>query len=397
MTDWREAGYRADAKRVLNLYRRAFDNDAKRLARSRSIEALRAAGVQTVVCLWGGGYDAEELVAAGFRVIAVDNGSMALTEGDRPVSSARKRRALQYAAEAGGYEWRWGDVSRYLHEADGALLDFHGPWASDKRRIVNAARHMTAVVVVLVPSHDVSADASSAHERQMAYQLFLKMAWAERPRWRSMQGGGHVRRLTDYHEDQGRHVFVYLLGRKHIAMLPMKRSERNKMRRDYAQHSRAISRSYYERMPEDQRLRYFARMRHQQNHVRRGRTALTGCEWCSRQPILRRCAVCDTEFAISRANQVRCSPPCTRLAKLQQERERRGRRPKGIPVERRCVVCLATFVRSGNDTHSKTCGPECRRIETRRRSREWASRYRKMRVAAVSGTAAEAVSSEEAA
>lgn len=254
MTDWREAGHKADAKRVLNLYRTSFDNDAKRLARSRSIEALRAAGVATVVCLWGGGLDAEELLAAGFRVIAVDNGSMQLFDGPNEVSTERKRRALKYAAEAAGYEWRWGNVARFLSEGDGALLDFHGPWGKDKRLIVSAARPMTAVVVVLVPSHDTSSDASSAHERQMAYQLFLKMAWADRPRWEAITASGHVRRLTDYHEDQGRHVFVYLLGRKHVRLTAMSGPQRMKMRRDVAERKRATQRAWYMRPENRQRI-----------------------------------------------------------------------------------------------------------------------------------------------
>lgn len=254
MTDWAEAGYKADAKRVLNLYRRSFDNDAKRLARTRSIEALRASGVTTVVCLWGGGWDAEELVAEGFRVIAVDNGSMRVSEDDREVSAVRKRRALAYAANAGGYEWRWGDVDKHLAEADGALLDFHGPWSGAARRAIHAARHMKAVVVTLTPSHDMSTDATSTHERQMAYQLFLKMSWAEKPRWESMTAGGHVRRLVDYHEDQGRQVFVYLLGRKHVRLSEMPVHDRAKMRRDMAERRRNNQREWYRRPENRERI-----------------------------------------------------------------------------------------------------------------------------------------------
>lgn len=317
MTDWREAGHKADAKRVLNLYRRSFDNDAKRLARSRSIEALRAAGCSTVVCLWGGGWDAEELVAAGFRVIAVDNGSMTLLEGDRPVSSARKRRALQYAAAAGGYEWRWGDVGRYLHEADGALLDFHGPWAGDKRRIVSAARHMTAIVVVLVPSHDVSADASSAHERQMAYQLFLKMAWADKPRWEAIQAGGHVRRLTDYHEDQGRHVFVYLLGRKHIRLSVMPVHVRVKMRRDMADRVKLRQREWYMR-PEN-RGRVIARTAARRASLRKGPFTLE-CE-------------CGDVFQALVPQARYCSDACRHSAKMRAQTERRLAAVSGTAAE----------------------------------------------------------------
>jgi hypothetical protein len=316
-TDWREAGYRADAKRVLNLYRRSFDNDAKRLARHRSVEALQAAGVQTVVCLWGGGYDAESLVAAGFRVIAVDNGSMRVTDGDREVSQERKRRALQYAAASGGYEWRWGDVRRFLGEADGALLDFHGPWAKDKRLIVSAARHMTAVVVVLVPSHDVSADASSAHERQMAYQLFLKMAWADRPRWQAITAGGHVRRLTDYHEDQGRHVFVYLMARQHIQVPALKSTERIKMRRDLADRKRASQRAWYHR-PEN-RDRIIAKTSARKAALRKG-------------PFLRECG-CGTSFVSLMPTSRYCSTECRQAYKTEAQRIRRMAAVSGTAAE----------------------------------------------------------------
>lgn len=279
-TDWRDAGLRADAKRVLNLYRRSFDNAAKRIARSRAIEALKAAGCQTVVVLWGGGLDAEELVAAGFRVIAVDNGSMELRDGDRLVSTERKRRALQYAAAAGGYEWRWGDVHRFLGEADGALLDFHGPWSKGARLAIQAARHLTAVVVTLTPSHDLSTDATSAEERQMAYQLFLKMWWADKPRWEAITANGHVRRLTDYHEDQGRTVFVYLLARRHIRLSVMNDWERKQMRRDKLEVKRAQQRAYYHRLTDEEKATHQARSRHN-DHLRTGK-----------MPVRKACPVC---------------------------------------------------------------------------------------------------------
>lgn len=337
-TDWREAGHRADAKRVLNLYRRSFDNAPKRIARERSIEALVAAGVRTVIVLWGGGLDAEACVAAGLRVIAVDNGSMALSdEAGRLVSTERKRRALMYAAQAGGYEWRWGDVRRFLSEADGALLDFHGPWARDKRLTINAAQHMTAVVVVLVPSRDLS-EASSADEREIIYQAVLKFAWADRPKWEAVTAGGHVRRLTDYHEDQGRHVFVYLLGRKHVKLSVMKHSDRVKMRRDKRDRVRANARAYYHRLDEAGKAAYNAKVRHN-DHMRSGVLPTKACPVC------------------------------------------------GALRERRCEVCSSSIETAGRV--AKYCSDPCRRIAH--------SRQNRVRLAAVSGTAAEAISSEEAA
>lgn len=390
--DWRETGLKADAHRVRNLYRRVFDNPAKRLARERAIQALKAAGVSVVVTLWGGGICADDLVAAGFRVIAVDNGSMDLREGDRLVTKDRKRRALMVAAEEGGYEWRWGDVADHLAEGDGAFLDFHGPWSRAVRASVQASRHMTAVVVTLMPDHDFLTDATSALERQMAYQVFLKMSWAERPNWVSITTNGHVRRLIDYHGDHGQRVTVFLLARRHIQIgPPMSRADRAKMRRDIAEKERSRKRGYYRRMPDEQRLRYFARMRHQENHIRAGKPSF-GCEWCGRTATRRICTVCKTEFVVHRTNQRRCSDQCAMTARLEYQRERRERnRPERIARERQCVVCNSAFVQTGMDSHTKTCGPVCRQSESRRRSREWAARYRAMRLAAVSGTAAEAV------
>ena len=329
MTDWREAGLKSDATRVINLYRRSFDNAAKSLARSRSIEALSAAGVQTVICLWGGGLDAEELVAAGFRVIAVDNGSMDLFDTlRRKVSPSRKRKALEYASMIGGYEWRWGDVDKFMHEADGALLDFHGPWSKGPRSAVLAGRHMTAVVVTLTPSHDLSTDATSADERQMAYQLFLKMSWADKPRWESITSNGHVRRLTDYHEDQGRSVFVYLLARRHIKLSRLTGNERVKMRRDVGERVRANKRAYYYRLAPDEKSDRHAKVRHAE-HLRTGKLPVWPCGVCGATRPEITCGRTGCEVAVPparvRGPAMYCSPRCRQLVKLDAQRVRRLR------------------------------------------------------------------------
>lgn len=260
VTDWRAAGVKADATYVLNLYRRAFASDAKRIARERTIEALRAAGVQTVLDLWGGGASAEALVAAGFRVISVEDGSMDLRDSaGRLINAPRKRRALELAGAAGGYEVRWGKAEKFAHEADGAYLDFCGPWSGAARRAVAACRHMTAVMVTLTPDHDISTDASSMLERQMAYQLFLKMAWSKKPRWEYMHGTGGVRRMPDYRRAGGFGVFLYLLSHKPIRLPYMKMSDREKMRPDMHQRHLAVKRAWYlrnrERILEQQRVR----------------------------------------------------------------------------------------------------------------------------------------------
>lgn len=260
VTDWREAGLKADAHRVRDLYRAAFNSESKLIARGRVIEALRAAGVTTVLDLWGGGGSAEQLVAAGFRVIAVENGSMEIDDRGQLVSRTRKRRALEYAAREGGYEARWGSVETFASEADGAYLDFCGPWSVGARRAVTASRHMKAVAVTLTPDHDLASGAASSHERQMAYQLFLKMAWSERPRWEYMSsGGGTVRRLLDYRRSRGYSVFLYLLSHGAIRIPPMKLSDREKTRPDMRERHNALKRAYYHRMTPEQKRVWHAR------------------------------------------------------------------------------------------------------------------------------------------
>lgn len=259
----REAGRKADAHRVRNLYRAAFQSDSKMIARGRVIAALKAAGVTTVLDLWGGGLSALDLVAAGFRVIAVEDGSMELLDQEgRAVSRARKRRALEYAAAEGGYEARFGKAETFASEADGAYLDFCGPWTSNTRRAVTACRHMKCVAVTLTPDHDISSDASSTHERQMAYQLFLKMAWSDKPVWQFMQGGGGtVRRLLDYRRQRGLAVFLYLLSHKWISIPPVGFRAREKTRPDMHRRHLAIKRAWYSRLTPEQKRAKDVQMR----------------------------------------------------------------------------------------------------------------------------------------
>lgn len=247
MTDWQEAGRKADAHRVRDLYRAAFGSKSKDIARDRVIQAMRTAGVTTVLDLWGGGLSATAFVAAGFQVISVDNGSMKLVDRNKTVTKMRKRRALEYAAAEDGYEARVGNVQAFASEADGAYLDFCGPWSAGARRAVQACRHMKCVAVTLMPDHDLSTDASSRHEREMAYQLFLKMAWADKPRWQAMQTGGGVRRLLDYRRERGYSVFLYLLSHKWLRLPVVARADREKTRPDMHERHLQIKRNWYHR------------------------------------------------------------------------------------------------------------------------------------------------------
>jgi hypothetical protein len=253
MADMSEVGQKADAHRIRDLYRAGFASDAKAVARERIVAAFRAAGGTTVLDLWGGGVSASQFVAAGFRVIAVDDGSMDLLDQGRKVRPVRKRRALEITAAEDGYDARWGKVARFASEADVAFLDFCGPWSKETRRAVEACRHMKAVAVTLVPDHDISTGATSSLERVMAFQLFLKMAWAERPRWEYMSSGGTVRRLTDYRRPSGPGVYVFLLSRQRIQIPSVKLWQREKQRPDMHQRHLAIKRAWYHRLPPDRK------------------------------------------------------------------------------------------------------------------------------------------------
>lgn len=300
MADWNvAAGHKADAHRIRDLYRKEFGSSAKSVARDRVIEAMRAAGVTTVLDLWGGGVSAKAFVEAGFRVISVDDGSMELRVSGKDVVHARKRRALEYAAAEDGYEWRFGKrvVEKTAAEADGAYLDFCGPWSASTRRAVEACRHMKAVAVTLTPDHDMSTDASSAIERQMAYQLFLKMAWAKSERWAMLKGAGNVRRLIDYRRDRGFWVFVYLLSPTWIKLSPLRRSDRVKTKPSMAEKDRIDGRNWYHRNRD--RLLPLKR----------------------REERAKQCAICGIGFMTKTARKY-CGERCARVAHSEQNRRR---------------------------------------------------------------------------
>jgi hypothetical protein len=212
-----------DARAVRDLYRDAFASPAKAVARRRSVATLKAAGVETVIDLWGGGTSALELVAAGFRVISVDNGSMNIVDAAGvEVSKARKRRALELAGIEGGYETRWGSVAKFAHEADGALLDFCGPWSGETRRTIEACRHMKAVVVTLMADHDEASAATTRYERQVAYEAFLRVAFGLYP-WR---GHGQCRVLCRYRRTRGHPVWVFVVAPSLLALGGLAQAER---------------------------------------------------------------------------------------------------------------------------------------------------------------------------
>ena len=310
MTDWVKAGYKADAKRVLNLYRRSFGSPSKDIARGRVIAAMKAAGVTVLLDLWGGGTSAELFVAAGFRVISVEDGSMQLKDGKRLISVARKQRAHELAGLEGGYETFWGTIAEALAafpDIDGAFLDFCGPWASGPREAVSASRRLKCVAVTLTGGHDTSTGATNAFEREMSYQLYLKLYWAERPRWAAIDGSGSVRRLLDYRVPGGQIVFLYLLSHEWVKVPPLTFQERALTKPQTRLARNARIRSNYAILPIDERRRV-------SGSIKRGRKG----------PFTRSCIECETVFTTNNCAQT-CSQECRAGRHYRQNRERLGR------------------------------------------------------------------------
>lgn len=225
--DWIEAGRKADAHRVRSLFRQTFDGEAKGVARGRIVEVLRASDGICVLDLWGGGRSADYFVGAGFNVISVENGNLKVADQGHLVSPSRKRRAFERAAEEGGYEGRWGDAADFAHEADVAFLDFCGPWSINVRKTVEACRHMKAVVVTLMAGHDINSGSTTEAERIVAYQAFLKLAFAG-PK-RQDQVRQPCRLLCKYKGRAGQPVYVFLLARTRLPIRHLSHDERARL------------------------------------------------------------------------------------------------------------------------------------------------------------------------
>lgn len=270
MTDWQEAGRKADAHRIRNLYRAMFDDDRKDVVRWMAVEAFKKVGGRRCLDLWGGGLSAVELLNAGLDVISVDNGTMQLTDRGNRVSAMRKRRALEVTAEEDGYSARWGPVAKYAQEADVAFLDFCGPWSRDVRRAIEACRHMKAIVVTLMTDHEMVTGATTQAERRMAYEAFLRLATQLGSRHKGASGEPFavVRRLCEYRRANGQPVWVYLLTRERVALGPMSQTIRRKLDPVYREKLNTQSRERqreYRRDPE--RAAYLLEYNRQRRHA----------------------------------------------------------------------------------------------------------------------------------
>lgn len=231
MTDWREAGIKADVSRIRRLWTQPFDNPAKAVVRKRVAEVLVAAGGTTVLDLGGGGGSAAVFRDHGLRVISVEDGTMNLEdEAGRPIRAARKRRAHECICAELGVEARWGSAARFAHEADVAFLDFCGFWCESTRLAVEACRHMKAVAVTLTTGHDIYTKATTQRERQLAYMAWVKDAY--RPKTSRTRGiGQNIRQtpgrvLCEYKAPTGQPVWVLLVSTNAIPIRHLTHSER---------------------------------------------------------------------------------------------------------------------------------------------------------------------------
>lgn len=235
MTDWREAGLKADARRIQRLWTAPFDNKAKAVVRRRVADALLAAGGTRCLDLGGGGGSAAVLKDAGLSVISVEDGSMRLEDqASRTISQERKRRAHQRICNDLGVESRWGKAHRFASEADCAFLDFCGPWCESTRLAVAACQHMKAVAITLTTGHDIYTQATTQRERQLAYISWLKDAY--RPKTgRQIRGVGRMQRqvpnriLVEYRTDSGHPVWVFFLAEKAVAVRHLSHEERRSL------------------------------------------------------------------------------------------------------------------------------------------------------------------------
>ena len=73
-TDWRAAGIKADAHRVISEIRSSYTARPKEAVRVRAIKFLASRQPDRVLDAWGGGLSADLLVGAGLRVLSVDDG-----------------------------------------------------------------------------------------------------------------------------------------------------------------------------------------------------------------------------------------------------------------------------------------------------------------------------------
>lgn len=254
MADMREAGRRADAHRVRDLHRKLFERGPKTVARRRVIETLVTAGGQVCLDLWGGGQSADSEVAAGLKVISVENG--AYGSETLGISHLRIRRALETAAAEDGYEARWGDVTKYAHEADVAFLDFCGPWSRHVRKAIEACRHMKAVAITLTTDHDINTGSTTQAERIAAYRVFLQIAWAG--------DIAHVYRqtpcrlLAKYKRTGGQPVYVFLLARTRLPIRHLSGRERAAIDPDYRKRQSDHHKKKWAELPEEERQRRLA-------------------------------------------------------------------------------------------------------------------------------------------
>lgn len=182
MTDWKAAGLKADAHRVIGLLTAPYSGAPKAKVRDRAIRFLVAQQPKLVLDAWGGGMSADAQVAAGLSVLSVDDGRSFREQG---ISPARGLRAMTIAGEEGGYRTASGRLAKHASECDAAFLDFCGQWSPEVARTIRACAHMSAIAVTIMPERTPLGRLSPA-DWLIAYRALLtahsgmSVRWAER-------------------------------------------------------------------------------------------------------------------------------------------------------------------------------------------------------------------------
>ncbi len=180
MTDWKAAGEKADAHRVVNLLRGPYKREEKAEQRDRTVAFLAHRKPTKVLDAWGGGSSADALVAAGLSVLSVDDGRSFVDCG---VTRRRGMRAMTIAGQEGGYETAVGSLQSHAASCDAAFLDFIGFWSREVERTVRSCSHMKALVVTLMADR-MAAGSLTPSSWMIAYQALLESHSGMRVRWR---------------------------------------------------------------------------------------------------------------------------------------------------------------------------------------------------------------------
>jgi hypothetical protein len=173
-------GIRADAHLVQRLMRSNYSSWQKDVVRRKVIRSLAAVTPDLVLDLDGGGRSGEAMVAAGLSVLSVEDGRWAKRLG---VAEYRVQRSLEVCCVETGRTPAWGEAVLFAPRADAAFLDFMNHWSEENRQTLIACRHMKAVAVTLMFERLPVGQKLLNEEWVALYTGLLEWATGMRVRW----------------------------------------------------------------------------------------------------------------------------------------------------------------------------------------------------------------------